>query len=169
MGTAAARAETYTVLERAFGDIASMNWGEDQSNIAEIARVFSPLPRQLERAARGDASYAEILNDLRKRAANTKSFDWVTRVVENQQQRNPGDVVVHLHRLLYDALLEIRMAGYESNNHEAYRLADVVHNVPLQLLMVLHGRRSYEEVVEDVRQRATRRRLEAWVDSVLDD
>jgi hypothetical protein len=68
-----------------------------------------------------------------------------------------------LHRLLYMALVEIRFQSQEGKPMVAFRLADLFHNVPLQLERASHGDGSYEEVLDYLRKRAKDQGAENWL------
>lgn len=69
-----------------------------------------------------------------------------------------------LYRLLYAALIEIRMDGYETNNRLVYLLADLVHNIPMQLERVDQADTSPEDIMQRLRERARRNGIEEWLD-----
>ena|ERR1700722_20015692 len=69
-----------------------------------------------------------------------------------------------VHRLLFDALLEMRSQGHEQKNKVVYHLADLFHQVALQMENAAKGQCGYEEVLASLQQRARERGCERWVD-----
>lgn len=58
-----------------------------------------------------------------------------------------------IYRLLYRALIEIRMEAHRAENNTIYGLADLMHNLPLQLLQVARGEQAHEQALADLRAR----------------
>jgi hypothetical protein len=69
-----------------------------------------------------------------------------------------------LYELLYMALIDLRFEGHTAQNQLVYLLADLFHNVPLQLDRVDHGDLAPDEVLHWMRQRASGTIMEAWLD-----
>lgn len=69
-----------------------------------------------------------------------------------------------LHRLLYTALVEMRVEAHEQQNQMIFHLADLFHNVPLQLERVAKGEGTYEEILQWVETRASEKKINAWFD-----
>jgi hypothetical protein len=67
-------------------------------------------------------------------------------------------------RLLYDALLEIRAEGHALNNERIFRLADLFHNVPLQLERSDAGETYDEDIMAWLNTRAQGNYLAQWLD-----
>jgi hypothetical protein len=74
-----------------------------------------------------------------------------------------------IYRLMYESLLEIRDAARESRDTRIFRLADLLHNVPLQLERVIEGKKTYDQVLQSVRARAKETGCEKWVEQSLAD
>ncbi len=72
-----------------------------------------------------------------------------------------------IHHLLYMALIEMRMEAYETENKKIFHLADLFHNIPLQLERVVAGERSYDEVLTWLQKRAQEKGLELWLDKAM--
>jgi hypothetical protein len=74
-----------------------------------------------------------------------------------------------IYKLMYYAFLDIRSStrSDDVNLVVAYRLADVFHNVPLQLNRVENENGDYETILLDIRERAKRAKCEAWIDNVI--
>ena len=70
------------------------------------------------------------------------------------------DARTTLHHLLYQALIDMRVAAYEQRPQPIFHMADLMHTLPLQLEQAAQGKCTYEEVLEPTaptrpRQRAS--------------
>jgi hypothetical protein len=76
------------------------------------------------------------------------------------------DALNTTHRLLFQALLEIREEGRRVDNKPIYGLADVFHNVVLQLEAVAAGNSkvTYDDILTFIKQHAKSRGWDKWVD-----
>jgi hypothetical protein len=72
-----------------------------------------------------------------------------------------------VHQLLHLALLEMRVAAQEGGSKKCFHLADLFHNVPLQLQRVAQGEGTCEEVLAWIRERAREKGCEQWVETAL--
>ena len=72
-----------------------------------------------------------------------------------------------VHQSLHLALLEIRVGALEESSKKCFHLADLFHNVPLQLQRVAEGDGTYEEVLAWIGERAREKGCEQWVNTVL--
>jgi hypothetical protein len=73
-----------------------------------------------------------------------------------------------IYKLLYQAFVDIRAAAYESKSNKAiFKIADIFHNIPLQLERVEKGQGSHKEILEDLRERSRRRECESWLDNAI--
>ena len=79
------------------------------------------------------------------------------------------DVRELIYRLLHLALLEIRIDASEGGGKKSFHLADLFHNVPLQLQRVAEGEGSYEEIVGWLRERAREKGCERWLEKAIDE
>lgn len=75
-----------------------------------------------------------------------------------------------LHRLLYFALIELRMGFREIKTTPSKisrakfdLLIDLVHTLPLQLEQVAEGTTTYSSVMIDLKERAKQLECEAWL------
>src|SRR5437764_541361 len=68
-----------------------------------------------------------------------------------------------IHRLLFRALLEIRSEGHEQKNKVVFHLADLFHNVVLELQNAAEGGCTYDDVFHFLEERAREKGLEKWV------
>ena len=68
-----------------------------------------------------------------------------------------------LYRLLFDALIEVRLLGYENDNRAVFVLADLLHNLPLQFDRLDRGEIPVEDVMHELEARAHRLGVERWL------
>jgi len=80
---------------------------------------------------------------------------------------NSYSAVSTVHRLLFQALLEIRAQGHECSNKVVFHLADLFHNVALELENAAEGRCSYEDVLKFLEERAREKGLARWLEHTL--
>ena len=75
-----------------------------------------------------------------------------------------------IHRLLFQALLEMRQRGHESGDNAVYHLADLFHNVALQLEHAdgLSESDEYDEILDFLKRRAKEKGCDAWLQQQLD-
>lgn len=69
-----------------------------------------------------------------------------------------------LHRLLYFALIDLRLEGHEHSDKLVFLLADLFHNIPLQLERVDRGETSPEEIMQWLQTRAQKNGLGEWLE-----
>jgi len=74
-----------------------------------------------------------------------------------------------LHWLLHYALIELRAYGHESGDQRVFLLADLVHNVPLQLERVDRNETSPDDVMQWLQTRAQRNGIAGWLDLRVED
>jgi hypothetical protein len=72
-----------------------------------------------------------------------------------------------VHRLLFRALAEMRAQGFEHNNKVVFHLADLFHNVVLEMKDAAEGNATYEAVLRFLREKAKEKGCEKWLDSTL--
>ena len=82
---------------------------------------------------------------------------------------HPKSAVSAVHRLLFQALLEMRSQGHDQKNKVVFHLADLFHNVVLEMENAAEGRCSYDDVLKALENRARERGLSQWMDSQLAD
>jgi hypothetical protein len=83
-------------------------------------------------------------------------------------QTNNLPAVEAVHRLLFNALLEIRSQGHEQQNKLVFHLADLFHNIALEMGNAAQGKTSYEEVLRLLEERAREKGCERWFDQNLE-
>ncbi len=69
------------------------------------------------------------------------------------------------HRLLFDALVEMRAEGYAQQNKVVFHLANLFHHAALDLKAATEGEVSYDEVLRRLEVRATEIGCEKWLES----
>jgi hypothetical protein len=76
-----------------------------------------------------------------------------------------------VYQLLFEALLEIRDRGLESNDKTVFHLADLFHNAVLQMEQVTENgsAKSYDNLLAFIHERAKEKGCEAWVDARLEE
>lgn len=72
-----------------------------------------------------------------------------------------------LHRLLFRALVEMRAEGHEQKDKLVFHLADLFHNIVLEMENAAEGEKSYDEVLALLIERASQRGLQRWLESAL--
>src|SRR5947208_5852522 len=72
-----------------------------------------------------------------------------------------------VHRLLFRALVEIRAQGHEQKNKLVFHLADLFHNIVLDMEAAAEGRLEYAEVLRRLEEKATEKNCERWLHSAL--
>ena len=75
---------------------------------------------------------------------------------------NPTELV---HRLLFQALVQIRAEGAEHGNKVVYHLANLFHQVVLQMERAAVGDQDYEVVLRSLEEKARELGLTGWVES----
>ncbi|HEY7093919.1 MAG TPA: hypothetical protein VH393_12105 [Ktedonobacterales bacterium] len=68
-----------------------------------------------------------------------------------------------LYRLLYDGLIEMRHEAHEGRTEGVFRLADLFHNLPMQLERMERGEATPEEVMSDLQAHAERIHIKQWL------
>lgn len=81
---------------------------------------------------------------------------------------NPSPTTT-VHRLLFRALLEIREQGYTQQNKLIYYLADLFHNVVLEMESAAEGEQSFDDVLRLLSTRAQEKGLDRWLNAALSD
>ena len=76
-----------------------------------------------------------------------------------------------VHRLLFHAVLEIRDHSYSTGDKAIYHLADLFHNVALQLEAVAEGKTNitYDDVLTFIKERAREKGWEKWIDDRISE
>ena len=72
-----------------------------------------------------------------------------------------------LHKLLYLALIDIREYGRSTNHKGIHNLANLFHNVVLQLQKASDGEVTYEEVLQSLKSKADEIGCSDWLESYI--
>jgi hypothetical protein len=72
-----------------------------------------------------------------------------------------------LYKLLFDALLELRIEGAETKNAKVQRLADLFHQLPNRLRDIDSGETDASSVLAELRKRAVDKGVQRWLDEHL--
>ncbi len=68
-------------------------------------------------------------------------------------------------KLMYAAFLDIRIASYSKDSHTSFVLADIFHNVPLQINLADKGKMSYADIVAWIQAKCEQRNAQSWLDN----
>ena len=74
-----------------------------------------------------------------------------------------------VHRLLYRALLEMRSQGLAHKDNVVFQLADLFHQIVLEMENAAKGRSTYQDVLKLLGDRARAEGLGEWFDRHLED
>ena len=82
---------------------------------------------------------------------------------------DPTSPISLVHRLLFQALLEIREQGHEQSNKLVFHLADLFHGVVLEMESAARGGENFVAVLDDLKRRASEKGLGGWLSKSLDE
>jgi hypothetical protein len=71
------------------------------------------------------------------------------------------------HRLFYSALIELRAEAHEIKNSKVFHIADLFHNIPLQLEKAAKGELQYEEILAWLENRAIQNGCQEWLYNLI--
>ena len=80
---------------------------------------------------------------------------------------NPAPLAT-VHRLLFDAFVELRAAGHESGDKRVFHLADLFHRIAFDLQSAAEGGVGYDEVLRRLAARAEDKGCGRWLEAALD-
>ena len=69
----------------------------------------------------------------------------------------------YIFKLMYVAFLDIRIASYSQDSHTCLVLADIFHNVPLQMNQADKGKKSYTDIVTWIQKKCEERNCTSWL------
>jgi hypothetical protein len=75
--------------------------------------------------------------------------------------------IVVIMKLLARAFLEIRMASYEGNTKASFAISDFVHTIPFCVLRIMEKGGDYEDLIDDLRERAAIKNMTEWLNHAL--
>lgn len=75
-----------------------------------------------------------------------------------------------VHRLLFQALLEMRSESHESGNKVVFHLADLFHNPSIMMEKAAIGDPNcgYDDVLEFLKKRAQEKGIEKWLEQRME-
>lgn len=74
-----------------------------------------------------------------------------------------------LMRLVARGLLDIRIAATSGNIKACLILSDFIHTLPYSIEKILNGDMTYQDVLEDLNERARIKNMEGWLTNALKD
>ena len=134
----------------------------------QLADLLRGVPLELERIARGEGDYGDLLARLGARAQRKGIDAWLDAVLEHHSQRHASSARSLVHRVCYQALVDMRAQADQTHSMKVFDLTDIFHNTPLALEVALEGSESYEEALRWIRERAEFRGCRAWLDSAME-
>jgi len=75
----------------------------------------------------------------------------------------------YIYKLMYRAFLDIRVASHSQDSQTCFVLADVFHNVPLQMIQADKGKKSYADIVTSIQQKCEARKCTSWLENATTD
>lgn len=173
----------YRILAQAFSKLQKYDGVERIATVYYAAELLQTIPLELESVCKGQGSYAEIINQLRTRAIEKGCEVWLAKIFQNlEQDKNRSaeeenivtgeaqqqfNQAYFLHDLLYRAFINIRMEAHDEQNEAIFKLADLLHNLPLQLVKALQQNQDYEIVFTVLKARVAQKQQEPWLEQVI--
>lgn len=71
----------------------------------------------------------------------------------------------HLLKLMHVAFLDIRMASYSQDLNTCFVLADIFHNIPLQIVNADKSGIGYTDIINYIHKRCEEKKCIAWLDN----
>ena len=68
-------------------------------------------------------------------------------------------------KLMYVAFLEIRLASHSQDSQTCFILADIFHNIPLQINVADKGGKSYADIIAWIQKKCEERKCLSWLDN----
>ena len=136
------------------------------------------IPLQLLGVLQGERTYDDILVQLRNHAEQKGVAVWLERQIEGVTRGYVGESNISeskllIHHLLFQALVDLRSEASATQNDKVFCLAHLFHNTPLDLVSVLEGKRSYDELCDKllgwVRDRTPLWGCEVWLKQAVQD
>ena len=82
-------------------------------------------------------------------------------------ETNSRPAIETVHRLLFEALVEMRAQGHDQKNKVVFHLADLFHNVVLEMENAAQGKTTYDEVLRLMEEKAKEKGCETWLNARL--
>jgi hypothetical protein len=159
----------YELLDRAFAAIREAGRQCGNKALFHLADLFDLVPPQLARVADGSGTYEGVLSGLRSRARKQETVKWLDAAIEQHAKRHAPDARSLVHHLCYQALLDLRDEAHQTRHAQAFALADLFHTVPLDLVLVLQGQESDDQLLDQLHDRALQRGCNDWLEQALED
>jgi hypothetical protein len=75
-----------------------------------------------------------------------------------------------LYQILAFAFIDIRTAAYKEKRYKGiFLVADLVHNLPLQLASADSKNGDFSDILSKLKERAKLKKCDAWLDGLIDD
>lgn len=132
-------------------------------NGASACELASSALQRIRPSPEGNLCFAEVLEVLRVPGPN--NWEWTPRQPNIVSARDANEAEIAVDRLLYELLIGVRADMLTRGNPFGFAVADVFHNIPLQLAERAHDHRPADDVLEWMRQRASRRGIESWLEA----
>lgn len=68
-------------------------------------------------------------------------------------------------KLVYMALLDIRVASHAQDSHTCFILSDLFHTIPLQMNRAEKGEISYADIVTWIQKKCEERKCLSWLET----
>ena len=162
----------HRLLSQAFRAIGEAGRTAGNRRLIVVAELFQAAPLGLARVARGEETATDVLARLREQAGQQGLTTWLDSVIEQQSRwstANSGGGESLLYRLLYIALIDLRMEAHDTKNEEAWRVAHLFHRIPLQLARVGAGDGSYADLLAQLREDAQQLGCAAWLEHASEE
>lgn len=72
-----------------------------------------------------------------------------------------------LHQLLARAMLDIRIYSLEGKCDIVFDIADLFHNIPLQMARIHRDNGDYLEIIDWLRMRASQKKMINWLNNAI--
>ena len=158
----------YRLLYLALIEIRAEGSTSGNKLLFHMADLYHHVPLQLIQVVQGESTYEDILAALRAQAQQKGVGEWLDTLIEKESrwtsENSTVDSAVLIHRLLRLALVDIRVEAYTTGNERVFCVADLCHNIPLQIERIAHGEETYDDVFAWLRNRAAQRGCATWLD-----
>lgn len=74
---------------------------------------------------------------------------------------------IKLYRVLARGLLDIRIMSHMGDSAGAFHIADLLHNIPLQMERVRGQNGSYSDILAWLEMRAEQKKMTKWLDRAV--
>jgi hypothetical protein len=74
-----------------------------------------------------------------------------------------------IYKLLARALLDMRIASKDGNSQFTFEIADIFHNIPLQIERVKNNKEDYKQIIEWLEMRCEQKKMRSWLETAILD